>query len=196
MAHRVRPAALVAALLLLASAVRADFVNFESGQVRPLALSPDGSRLYAANTPDNRLEIFSVNAAGLRHVGAVPVGLEPVAVAVRNAGEVWVVNHLSDSVSIVAIDTATPANSRVVRTLLTCDEPRDIVFAGTGNGLSGRDAARRHAQRALLPLRIEPKISCWERGALLQLSWRELWRSSWRQPASCLACQWPICSFP
>ena len=59
MAHRVRPAALVAALLLLASAVRADFVNFESGQVRPLALSPDGSRLYAANTPDNRLEIFT-----------------------------------------------------------------------------------------------------------------------------------------
>ena len=29
------------------------FVNFESGQVRPLALSPDGTRLFAVNTPDD-----------------------------------------------------------------------------------------------------------------------------------------------
>ena len=36
------------------------FTNFESGQVRPLALSPDGTRLFAVNTPDNRLEIFDV----------------------------------------------------------------------------------------------------------------------------------------
>ena len=35
-------------------------------------------------------------------LGSVVVGLEPVAVAVRNDNEVWVVNHLSDSVSIVA----------------------------------------------------------------------------------------------
>jgi DNA-binding beta-propeller fold protein YncE len=62
----------------------------------------------------------------------VPVGLEPVAIAARTNTEVWVVNHLSDSISIVQIDTVTPANSRVVRTLHTCDEPRDIVFAGTG----------------------------------------------------------------
>ncbi|HSY39828.1 MAG TPA: hypothetical protein VLA79_09875, partial [Polyangia bacterium] len=33
------------------------FVEFESGQVRPLALSADGRYLYAANTPDNRVEI-------------------------------------------------------------------------------------------------------------------------------------------
>ena len=38
---------------------------FESGQVRPLALSPDGTLLFAVNTPDNRLEIFAVRATGL-----------------------------------------------------------------------------------------------------------------------------------
>jgi hypothetical protein len=38
-----------------------EFVNFESGQVRPLAVSTDGSRLFALNTPDNRLEIFSIS---------------------------------------------------------------------------------------------------------------------------------------
>jgi 6-phosphogluconolactonase (cycloisomerase 2 family) len=39
----------------------ASFTTFESGQVRPLALSPDGTTLYAVNAPDGRLEIFDVN---------------------------------------------------------------------------------------------------------------------------------------
>ena len=41
--------------------------------------------------------------------------------------EVWVVNHLSDSVSIVDVAAARRASTR---TLLVGDEPRDIVFAG------------------------------------------------------------------
>lgn len=104
------------------------FTLFESGQVRPLALSPDGTHLFAVNTPDNRLEIFRVRKHGLRHVGSVPVGLEPVAVAARSNDEVWVVNHLSDSVSVVKVSR--PHLRRVIRTLLVGDEPRDIVFAG------------------------------------------------------------------
>ncbi|MBT8444451.1 MAG: hypothetical protein KJO13_06875, partial [Gammaproteobacteria bacterium] len=104
------------------------FWHFESGQVRPLAMSPDGMRLFAVNTPDNHLEIFDVTPGGLTQVASVPVGLEPVAVAARTDTEVWVVNHLSDSISIVDL-SSTPA--RVVRTLLVGDEPRDILFAGT-----------------------------------------------------------------
>ncbi len=109
-------------------AAAASFTEFDSGQVRPLALSPDGSLLFACNTPDGRLEIFDVRGHGLRPVASLPVGLEPVAVAVRGDGEVWVVNHLSDSVSIV--DVRDGRDARVVRTLLVGDEPRDIVFAG------------------------------------------------------------------
>src|SRR3989344_2173384 len=105
-------------------------VTFESGQVRPLAISPDGNRLFAVNTPDNRLEMFAIGSQKLIHVGSVPVGLEPVALAVRG-NEVWVVNHLSDSISIVNVGVS-PA--RVVRTLLVGDEPRDIVFAGPNRG--------------------------------------------------------------
>ncbi len=106
------------------------FTLFETGQVRPLAQSPDGTRLFAVNTPDNRLEIFDVAAGALTKVGSAPVGLEPIAVAARSNSEVWVVNHLSDSISIV--DVSTPATAHVVRTLLVGDEPRDIVFAGPG----------------------------------------------------------------
>jgi DNA-binding beta-propeller fold protein YncE len=113
-----------------ASAVaRPSTTIFESGQVRPLALSPSGQLLFAVNTPDNRLEIFSVRPSGLHHRASVPVGLEPVAVAARTDDEVWVVNHLSDSVSIVDLDRG-GEGGRVVRTLLVGDEPRDIVFAG------------------------------------------------------------------
>lgn len=106
-----------------------DFVEFESGHVRPLAMSADGTRLFAVNTPNNALEIFSITATGLTLQARVPVGLEPVAVAVRSATEVWVVNHLSDSVSVVTL-SGTP---HVTRTVLVGDEPRDIVFAGTNN---------------------------------------------------------------
>jgi sugar lactone lactonase YvrE len=103
------------------------YTLFETLQVRPLALSSDGSRLFALNTPDNRLEIFdTTQGVGMQSAGSVLVGLEPISLAVRNDNEVWVVNHLSDSVSIVRLDGTGP---RVVRTLLVGDEPRDIVFA-------------------------------------------------------------------
>ena len=103
------------------------YTLFESGQVRPLVMSADGKHLYALNTPDNHLEIFRIKKRGLKLIQSVPVGLEPVAVAVRNRSEVWVVNHLSDSVSIIDVSRF-PA--RLKRTLLVGDEPRDIVFAG------------------------------------------------------------------
>jgi DNA-binding beta-propeller fold protein YncE len=107
------------------------FTHFESGQVRPLALSPDKRHLFAVNTPDNRLEIFRVAPNRLIHTASIPVGLEPVAVAARTDREIWVVNHLSDSVSVVELDHGA-TTGRVARTLLVGDEPRDIVFAGPG----------------------------------------------------------------
>src|SRR5580693_4407783 len=103
------------------------FVEFESGQVRPVAKSPDGNTLFAVNTPNGTLEVFDLTAGLPAFEFRVPVGLEPVAVAARTNTEVWVTNHLSDSVSVVSL-TGTP---HVVRTLLVGDEPRDIVFAGS-----------------------------------------------------------------
>jgi YVTN family beta-propeller protein len=136
--RRVRTAALgVLVGLAVASTAGASFVTFETGQVRPLAMSPDGTRLFAVNTPDNRLEIFDIGVGTLAHVASVPVGLEPAAVAARSNSEVWVVNHLSDSVSIVDVGATPP---RVTRTLLVGDEPRDIVFA---NGRMFITTARR-----------------------------------------------------
>ena len=116
---------------------------FESGPVRPLALSADGQRLYVANAPANCLEIYGVQGDALRLVSTVAVGMEPVAIAERSAREVWVVNHLSDSVSVVRLD-GTP---RVLRTLLVGDEPRDIVFAGPNRDRAFVTAAFRGQNR-------------------------------------------------
>src|SRR5262245_27764064 len=111
----------VAGSLAAPAALRAEsFVNFESGHVRPLALSPSKSLLFAANTPDNRVEVFRATAAGLERVGQVVVGLEPVAIAARTEDEVYVVNHLSDSVSV--LDVSDPARPFVKATLLVGDE--------------------------------------------------------------------------
>ena len=123
--------ALLCMAVFVAHDAAAAFTTFESGQVRPMALSPNGNNLFVINTPDNRLEIFRVTNGGLIHTGSVEVGMEPVAVAARNDREVWVVNHLSDSISIVDVGIGTTIPARVKRTLLVGDEPRDIVFAGS-----------------------------------------------------------------
>jgi hypothetical protein len=65
---RLAIAAAAAALLASAPSPSSAFVTFETGQVRPLAMSPDGTRLFACNTPDNTLEIFDITVAGLTHV--------------------------------------------------------------------------------------------------------------------------------
>ena len=147
--------------LTAVSAASADFVNFESGHVRPLALAP-GGRLLAVNTLDNRLAVFEPTPDGLGLIGEVPVGLEPVAVAVRTnpAGvvEAWVVNHLSDSVSVVEMDDAVPARSHVVRTLHVGDEPRDIVVAGATHDRIFVTTAHRGQYRPADPRLTTPGI--------------------------------------
>ncbi len=126
----------------LTTGPRAPFPVFETGQVRPLALSLDQRHLFAVNTPDHRLEVFRVGSRKLTHLASIPVGLEPVAVAVRSDREVWVVNHLSDSVSIVELESGNH-RGHVARTLLVGDEPRDIVFAGPGRQRAFITAAHR-----------------------------------------------------
>lgn len=126
------------------------YTLFESGQVRPIALSPNKRTLFVANTPDNKLEIYDVSDSdrALIHRTSVSVGLEPVAVAARSDKEVWVVNHLSDSISIVRLDGG---RARVVRTLLVGDEPRDIVFAGSDRSRAFITTAHRGQNNPLDP---------------------------------------------
>jgi YVTN family beta-propeller protein len=100
------------------------FVNWESPHVHPLDATPDRQHLLAVNTADNRLEVFTIASGTAVRAFDVPVGLDPVSVRARTNREVWVVNHVSDTVSVVDLLTR-----NVVRTLATDDEPTDVVFA-------------------------------------------------------------------
>jgi DNA-binding beta-propeller fold protein YncE len=154
----------VLASLLLSCAARAaaepnpysqTFTAFESGQVRPLALTPNKQFLLAVNTPDAKLEIFRISNDGLAHRVSVPVGLEPVSVAVRNDEEAWVVNHLSDSISVVSLKDK---DSHVRQTLLVGDEPRDIVFAGRNHNRAFITTAHRGQNSPIDPQLTTPSV--------------------------------------
>ena len=81
------------------------FINWETPHVNPIAMTPDGTRLLAVNTADNRLEVFNILTGVPTRVASVPVGLDPVSVRARTNTEAWVGNHISDSVSIVDLTT-------------------------------------------------------------------------------------------
>ncbi len=118
-----------------------DFVNYETAHVHPLDLSPNGNILAAVNTPDGHVELFDVDGSTgtLTHRESIRVGMGPVTARFRSDNELWVVNQISDSISIIDISTST-----VVNTLLTYqlkdvggvlkgspngDEPADVIFA-------------------------------------------------------------------
>ncbi len=124
---RVRTLVAMTAMAALAAMrpAQAAYVNFESSHVHPIALTSSGGRLLVVNTPDALLEVFAVDAAGgLTAQASIPVGLEPVTVVARSDVEAWVVNHLSDTISIVDLDLGA-----TVRTLPAGDEPTDVAFA-------------------------------------------------------------------
>lgn len=108
------------------SDVRAEGPQFESPPVHPIEISSDGARLFALHQADHRLIVWDLTQEPMTKVAEIMVGLDPVTVRQRTGTEVWVVNHLSDSISIIDLVT-----KRVVRTLLVGDEPSDVVFAGT-----------------------------------------------------------------
>lgn len=112
-------------------------LNFESPHARPIAVHPDNSRVYVVNTPAGTLDVISVESAAI--TARVHVGVEPVSVGIRPDGkEVWVSNHVSDSVSVVDADPASATYHQVLDTIQIIDartrstrfdEPVGIAFA-------------------------------------------------------------------
>jgi YVTN family beta-propeller protein len=144
--------ALCASFFAAVSARADDLIQFESAPVHPVEMSTSGNYLFAAHTADHRLVIFDLNTSPPKRVRDVMVGLEPVTVRQRDGNRVWVVNHVSDSISIVDIQSG-----RVVRTLLVGDEPTDVVFAANRAFvcISGEDRLRVYSLTDLTQLPTE-----------------------------------------
>ncbi len=101
------------------------FINWENPPLHAVAISPDGQRLAVVNLPDNRLELFSLSSGTPVSIGAASVGLDPVSVRFYDDQYACVVNHISDTISVVDA-----LGKQVVATVQTADEPYDLIFAG------------------------------------------------------------------
>src|SRR5580698_10532408 len=109
-----------------------EFVNFEGAQTNPIRISADGTRLFAVNTPNGTLSVFDITQpSSPALIAEIPVGIEPVSVninaKVANNNEAWVVNQVSNSVSVVSV-----SKGIVTDTIYAKAEPADVVFAGAG----------------------------------------------------------------
>ncbi|HIG84324.1 MAG TPA: hypothetical protein EYG40_13765 [Verrucomicrobia bacterium] len=100
----------------------------------PIALHQN--RLFVANTPSDTVDV--INTKTRKVVRRISVGVDPVSISVRPDGkEVWVANHISDSVSIIDNDRTSPTFLRVIATVqdfdpntsTRFDEPVGIAFA-------------------------------------------------------------------
>lgn len=106
----------------------AAFANLEPAQTSPIRLSADGTRLFAVNTANNSLSVFDVTQPrSPKLLAEVTVGVGPVSTNPRTNDEVWVVNQVSNSVSVVSL-----SKGIVTDTIYTGSgtEPMDVVFAG------------------------------------------------------------------
>lgn len=113
--------------------------TFASPHFNPLAVV--GDLIYVVNTPADTLDV--IDAASNQVVYRLNVGIDPVSVVPRpNANEVWVANHISDTISVVDTDPASPFYHEVVATIQNVhrygfntefDEPVGIAFTTNGN---------------------------------------------------------------
>jgi YVTN family beta-propeller protein len=123
----------LAVLVVLVPATTADnpppsFANLEPAQTNSIRLSADTTRLFAVNSPNNTLSVFDVTRSDNPNLlDEIPVGVGPVSVNPRTQDEVWVVNQVSNSVSVVSI-----SQGIVTDTISTGPgtEPMDVAFAG------------------------------------------------------------------
>src|SRR5580693_5754781 len=132
--------AAIAAGPIAAQVPPSEFVNFEGAQTNPIRISADGTRLFALNTPNGTLSVFSLaTPSSPALIAEIPVGIEPVSVNINpnvaGDNEAWVVNQISNSVSVVSV-----SQGIVTDTIYAKAEPSDVVFAG--NGLAFVSVAR------------------------------------------------------
>jgi YVTN family beta-propeller protein len=97
-----------------------------------VAVSPDGSRIYVANTVSGTVSVLAADRTNLAYgtgITTIPVGTEPYGIALTPSGrKLYVANARSNSVSV--IDTAT---NQVIKTITDAGiEPRGIAITNNG----------------------------------------------------------------
>lgn len=125
------------------------YLNVESPQVHPIDVVKVGNYFYivACNTPDNSVEIYSVDESGepieIPLVARVRTGLEPVSVRwfdefsdLTDQETIFVAGFLGDSITIIDLVLDQPSDRTSLRPIVrqtthVTDEPLDIAYDST-----------------------------------------------------------------
>lgn len=109
--------------------------GFMSPHASPIVLL--GGHVFATNTAADTVDV--IDTASRLVVARIHVGIDPVGLAARPDGkEVWVANHVSDSLSVIDTDPASATYLEVVATIqefdpttraTRFDEPVGLAFA-------------------------------------------------------------------
>lgn len=109
--------------------------TFNSPHAKPIVVH--GGFVYAANTPADTVDVIDPGTNTV--VNRINVGVDPVGLAVRPDGsEIWVTNHISDSVSVIDTDADSHFFQQVIATVndfatstyaTQFDEPVGVAFA-------------------------------------------------------------------
>jgi YVTN family beta-propeller protein len=74
-----------------------------------------GGTLFVTNTASDTVDVIDVKKNEV--IQRIPVGIDPVCAKARPDGkEVWVSNHISDSVSVIDSDPSSPTYLSVIDT--------------------------------------------------------------------------------
>jgi len=127
--------AVLSQLELTAAPRKLGYPSFLSPHARPILVHEN--RIFVVNTPSDTVDV--IDAKSRKITRRIDVGIDPVSLAVRPDGrELWVANHVSDSVSVIDINPKSRTYLRVVDTVqdfdlrakaTRFDEPVGIAFA-------------------------------------------------------------------
>ena len=109
--------------------------SFVSPHASPISVN--NNLVFVANTPSDTVDVIDSQTRDV--IARIDVGVDPVSIASRPDGkEVWVSNHISDSVSVIDTDESNPTFLHVIATVqefdtgrkaTNFDEPMGIAFA-------------------------------------------------------------------
>ncbi|MDP6928726.1 MAG: hypothetical protein QF412_03395, partial [Planctomycetota bacterium] len=139
--------------------------TFLSPHASPIAVN-DG-HVFVVNTPADTVDVIDTGHRAI--VARINVGIDPVSIAVRPDGkEVWVANHVSDSVSIIDNDSTSPTYLQIVATVqdfdpktkaTRFDEPVGIAFAGNDKAYVALSSENRIAVINVATRKVDKRLT-------------------------------------
>ncbi|MDB4642811.1 hypothetical protein OAG07_05060, partial [Verrucomicrobia bacterium] len=139
--------------------------DFLSPHARPILLH-DGN-VFVVNTREDTVDVIQVGNFGI--VARIHVGVDPVGLALKpNGKEIWVSNHISDSVSVIDTDPTSPFYLNVLATIQDIDprtkvtrfdEPVGIAFASNEKAYVALSAENQIAVVNVHTRQVEKKLT-------------------------------------